>query len=228
MKEQKKIRIALDGPAAAGKSTVAKKIAEQLGFIYIDTGAMYRTLTYKALKNEIDPKNGKELSALLLNTVIELKPGEEGQRVFLDGEEVTREIRQQEITLNVSDVALHQEVREEMVRRQQALVEEGGIVMDGRDIGTAVIPDAELKVFMIASADERARRRLEDHKKQGIQSDFEQLKKEIEKRDMIDSTREVSPLKKADDAIELDTTSMTIDEVVEKVTHLAEERGGIL
>ncbi|TFE03208.1 (d)CMP kinase [Jeotgalibacillus salarius] len=221
---KKNIRIALDGPAAAGKSTAAKKIAENLGFIYIDTGAMYRTLTYKAIKNKVDPKNEQELYNLLMNTVIELKPGKEGQLVFLDGQEVTAEIRQQEITKNVSDVALHKLVRSEMVRRQQELVKNGGIVMDGRDIGTAVIPDAELKIFMSATADERARRRFEEHKIQGITSDFEQLKAEIEKRDHIDSTRAVSPLIKAKDAIELDTTHMSISDVVKKVMTLAADR----
>ncbi|MFB1080807.1 (d)CMP kinase [Jeotgalibacillus sp. JSM ZJ347] len=225
---KKNIRIALDGPAAAGKSTAAKKIAEKLGFIYIDTGAMYRTLTYKALKNQIEPKNEQELYTLLMNTVIELKPGSDGQLVFLDGEEVTSEIRQQDVTKNVSDVALHQLVRTEMVRRQQELVKNGGIVMDGRDIGTAVIPDAELKVFMSATAEERAKRRYEEHKKQGIHSDFNQLKAEIEQRDHIDSTRAVSPLVKAHDAVELDTTHMSISDVVNKVTALAAERGATI
>ncbi|AJD91320.1 cytidylate kinase [Jeotgalibacillus malaysiensis] len=227
MNNTKKIRIALDGPAAAGKSTAAKKIAEKLGFIYIDTGAMYRTLTYKALKNQIDPKNEQELYNLLLNTVIELKPGIDGQLVYLDGKEVTTEIRQQDVTQNVSDVALHQLVRSEMVRRQQELVKNGGIVMDGRDIGTAVIPDAELKIFMSATAEERARRRFEEHQKQGIESDLHVLQAEIEKRDHIDSTRAVSPLVKAEDAIELDTTHMSISEVVNKVTELAADRGAV-
>ncbi|KIL48948.1 cytidylate kinase [Jeotgalibacillus alimentarius] len=221
------IRIALDGPAAAGKSTAAKKIAEKLGFIYIDTGAMYRTLTLKAVNQQVDPKNEQALYNLLMNTVIELKPGEDGQLVFLDGREVTREIREQQVTKHVSDVALHKAVRSEMVKRQQNLLKNGGIVMDGRDIGTAVIPDAELKVFMSATAEERARRRFEEHQSQGIQSDLQQLKSEIEERDFIDSTREVSPLTKAEDAIELDTTHMTIDEVVNKVTELAAERGAL-
>ncbi|MFD2913016.1 (d)CMP kinase [Jeotgalibacillus terrae] len=221
------IRIALDGPAAAGKSTAAKKIAEKLGFIYIDTGAMYRTLTLKAVNQQIDPKNEQALYDLLMNTVIELKPGEDGQLVFLDGKEVTRDIREQRVTKHVSDVALHKAVRSEMVKRQQKLLKNGGIVMDGRDIGTAVIPDAELKIFMSATAEERARRRFEEHQSQGIKSDLQQLKSEIEERDYIDSTREVSPLTKAEDAIELDTTHMSIDEVVNKVTELAAGRGAV-
>lgn len=227
MKENiKKMRIALDGPAAAGKSTVAKKIAERLGFVYIDTGAMYRTLTYKAVKNGIDVESEKELTDLLLNTIIELKPGESGQRVYLDGKEVTGEIRSHEVTKNVSSVAKHAGVRKEMVARQQQLVQNGAVVMDGRDIGTHVIPDAEVKIFMIASAEERARRRFEEHQRQGIESNLEQLKREIEDRDHLDSTRTASPLKKADDAIELDTTSMDIESVVDSIILLVEKRGG--
>ncbi|WP_240732984.1 (d)CMP kinase [Jeotgalibacillus sp. S-D1] len=220
------MRIALDGPAAAGKSTVAKKLAEKLGFVYIDTGAMYRTLTYKAIINGIDVENEKELKDVLLNTIIELKPGEHGQRVYLDGREVTEEIRSNAVTNNVSTVAKHADVRKEMVERQQQLVESGGIVMDGRDIGTHVIPDAEIKIFMIASAKERARRRFEEHQKQGIESNIDQLQREIEQRDHLDSTRIVSPLKKAEDAIELDTTTMDIDSVVDSILSLVRKRGG--
>ncbi|KIL48078.1 (d)CMP kinase [Jeotgalibacillus campisalis] len=227
MKEKRsKIRIALDGPAAAGKSTIAKVLAEELGFIYIDTGAMYRTLTYKAIQLKIDVENEKELSNLLLNTLIELIPGAKGQRVFLDGQEVTEKIRSNEVTSQVSMVAKHKTVRDEMVKRQQKLVEDGGIVMDGRDIGTHVIPDAEIKVFMLASVEERARRRFEDHKKQGIKSSLETLQKEIEERDFLDSTRAASPLQKAEDAVELDTTSMNIEEVVKTILHLVDTRGG--
>ncbi|TDL34718.1 (d)CMP kinase [Jeotgalibacillus sp. S-D1] len=225
-KNWKKMRIALDGPAAAGKSTVAKKLAEKLGFVYIDTGAMYRTLTYKAIINGIDVENEKELKDVLLNTIIELKPGEHGQRVYLDGREVTEEIRSNAVTNNVSTVAKHADVRKEMVERQQQLVESGGIVMDGRDIGTHVIPDAEIKIFMIASAKERARRRFEEHQKQGIESNIDQLQREIEQRDHLDSTRIVSPLKKAEDAIELDTTTMDIDSVVDSILSLVRKRGG--
>ncbi|MDG5470662.1 (d)CMP kinase [Jeotgalibacillus sp. ET6] len=229
MKEKRNnIRIALDGPAAAGKSTIAKRLAEKLGFIYIDTGAMYRTLTYKAIQQNIDVENEEELTKLLLNTHIELIPGETGQRVFLDGQEVTEKIRSNEVTSQVSMTAKHKSVRAEMVRRQQKLVEDGGIVMDGRDIGTHVIPDAEVKVFMVASVEERARRRFEDHKNHGIKSSLEGLQKEIAERDHLDSTRAESPLRKAQDAVELDTTSMKIDEVVETIMHLVNTRGGLV
>ncbi|WP_437342317.1 (d)CMP kinase [Jeotgalibacillus marinus] len=220
------MRIALDGPAAAGKSTVAKQLAERLGFVYIDTGAMYRTLTYKAINKGVNLENEQELTRLLLNTIIELEAGDLGQRVFLDGKEVTQEIRSIEVTNMVSKVAKHAGVRKEMVKRQQQLVENGGIVMDGRDIGTHVIPDAEVKVFMVASAEERARRRHEEHKKQGIESNLQQLQREIEERDHLDSTRAVSPLIKAEDAIEMDTTLMNIQSVVNEIILLVEKRGG--
>jgi cytidylate kinase len=224
MKHQ--ISIAIDGPAAAGKSTVAKIIAEKLSYIYIDTGAMYRALTYKALKNGIDPNDEGKLIAMLKNTQIELRKTEEGQFVFLDGEDVTKQIRTNEVTNLVSIVAKHRQVRQEMVRRQQALAQNGGVVMDGRDIGTHVLPNAEVKVFLLASVEERARRRHEENLAKGFDSDFEKLKEEIALRDKIDSEREVAPLRKAEDAVVIDTTSLSIEDVVNKILDLAYERIG--
>jgi cytidylate kinase len=224
MKHQ--ISIAIDGPAAAGKSTVAKIIAEKLSYIYIDTGAMYRALTYKALKNGIDPNDEGKLIAMLKNTQIELRKAEEGQFVFLDGEDVTKQIRTNEVTNLVSIVAKHRQVRQEMVRRQQALAQNGGVVMDGRDIGTHVLPNAEVKVFLLASVEERARRRHEENLAKGFDSDFEKLKEEIALRDKIDSEREVAPLRKAEDAVVIDTTSLSIEDVVNKILDLAYERIG--
>ncbi|MGE8204348.1 (d)CMP kinase [Heyndrickxia sp. NPDC080065] len=221
---KKNIRIAIDGPAAAGKSTVAKIVAEKLSFIYIDTGAMYRALTLKANKNGIDINNEAALADLLGVTKIELKPGENGQLVFVDGVNVSKEIRESKVTNSVSNVSKHRLVREEMVRRQQAFAKDGGVVMDGRDIGTHVIPDAELKIFLLASVEERAERRHAENLLKGYPSDLEQLRKEIELRDKIDSEREVAPLKKAEDALEIDTTSLSIEDVVNKIMHLANER----
>lgn len=220
----KKIRIAIDGPAAAGKSTVAKIVAENLSYIYIDTGAMYRSLTFKAIENGIDIDNEAALADLLRATTIELKPGEVGQLVFVDGKNVTNEIRQTTVTNSVSNVSKHRLVREDMVSRQQALAKDGGVVMDGRDIGTHVIPDAELKIFLLASVDERAERRHNENISKGIPSDLNRLKQEIEQRDKLDSEREVSPLRKAEDALIIDTTSMTIDDVVKNIMNLANER----
>ncbi|MGG3913604.1 (d)CMP kinase [Rossellomorea vietnamensis] len=225
MDELKKLRIAIDGPAAAGKSTVAKIVAGKLSYLYIDTGAMYRSLTYKALSNNVDLHDENELNQLLSETTIELEPSEVGQLVFLDGNDVTEEIRQASVTNSVSHVAVHSGVREEMVKRQQLLAKEGAVVMDGRDIGTHVIPDAEIKVFLLASVDERAQRRHEENLSKGYPSDLEQLKEEIARRDKIDSEREVAPLKKAEDATEIDTTSLSISEVVDQIMLLVERKG---
>jgi cytidylate kinase len=218
------IRIAIDGPAGAGKSTVAKQVAENLSYIYIDTGAMYRAVTLKAIQSSIDLHDGPELKRMLDETTVELIKNDEGQTVYLDGQDVSEEIRTQEVTNNVSFVARLAEVREDLVRRQQLLAEKGGVVMDGRDIGTHVLPNAELKVFLIASADERARRRFEENKLKGFEMNLEQLKQEILLRDKRDSERAFAPLKKADDAIELDTTAMSIQDVVAKILDLAGER----
>lgn len=221
-----KISIAIDGPAAAGKSTVAKIIAEKLSYIYIDTGAMYRAITYKALQSKCELSDESALNELLANTKIDLLPGEKGQLVFLDGQEVTNEIRSAEVTNQVSIVAKHRLIRKEMVKRQQQFGANGGVVMDGRDIGTHVLPDAEIKVFLLASVQERAERRYQENLEKGFPADLEKLKQEIAARDKLDSEREVAPLKKAEDAVEIDTTSLSIEEVVEKILALAEERIG--
>lgn len=223
---RKRLSIAIDGPAAAGKSTVAKIVAETLGYIYIDTGAMYRALTYKAIKEGVDLNNEKAMITLLHETEIELLPGETGQKVLLDGAEVTGEIRTSEVTNSVSFAAVHEQVRKEMVKRQQMFAVDGGVVMDGRDIGTHVLPNAEVKVFLLASVHERAQRRHTENLKKGFASDFEKLKEEIAARDKIDSEREVAPLKKAEDASVIDTTSLTIQDVVNKIMALALERIG--
>ncbi|MBN6888403.1 CMP/dCMP kinase [Cytobacillus horneckiae] len=220
----RKISIAIDGPAAAGKSTVAKIIAEKLNYIYIDTGAMYRALTYKAIMNNIDFNSERELISLLKETKIELLPSDEGQLIYLDGKDVTTEIRTSEVTNSVSTVSMHKLVREEMVRRQQSFGLDGGVVMDGRDIGTHVLPQAEVKVFLLASVEERAARRHVENVNKGFSSDLEQLKQEIANRDKLDSEREIAPLKKADDAVEMDTTSLSIHQVVDKIMSLVDER----
>ena len=224
MKNQ--ISIAIDGPAAAGKSTVAKIVAEQLNYIYIDTGAMYRALTYKALQEQISLEDENKLLGILQVTTIELLSRNNSQLIYLDGKNVTNEIRTSEVTNSVSIVAKHKLIREEMVRRQQSFAENGGVVMDGRDIGTHVLPFAEVKIFLLASVDERAIRRHTENIRKGFPSDLERLKEEISTRDKLDSEREVAPLKKAKDAIEIDTTSLSINQVVEKIMLLANERIG--
>lgn len=222
--EQKKLSVAIDGPAAAGKSTVAKIIAEDYSYIYIDTGAMYRALTFKALQEGIDLKDEKAVADILSKMKIELHPSKDGQLVMINGENVSDVIRTNEVTNNVSFVAMHSLVREEMLKRQRQLAIEGGVVMDGRDIGTHVLPNAELKIFLRASVEERAKRRHEENVKKGFSSNYEQLKQEIANRDKLDSERKVAPLKKAEDAIEIDTTALSIQDVVRKIEDYLEER----
>lgn len=221
---KKQMQIAIDGPAAAGKSTVAKIIAEKLSYIYIDTGAMYRALTYKALQAHADLEDAGQLLSLLCESVIDLQPGEAGQLVFLDGQDVTNEIRTNEVTKAVSLVAKHAPVRAEMVRRQQAFAKKRGVVMDGRDIGTHVLPEAEVKIFLKASVEERAKRRHMENISKGFSSNIEKLKEEIVLRDKMDSEREAAPLRKADGAIELDTTSLSIMDVVNQIISVVKER----
>ncbi|MGP4041355.1 (d)CMP kinase [Gracilibacillus sp. D59] len=218
---EKEIAIAIDGPAAAGKSTVAKIVAKKLGYIYIDTGAMYRSLTFSVIKNQIDINNADLVIEHLHNITIDINSN---QQVFINHENVTDAIRTEEVTKNVSAIASIPEVREEMVKRQQKLAEKRAVVMDGRDIGTQVIPDAEVKVFLVASVKERAERRHAENLQKGFPSDLDQIKRDIEKRDKMDSERAVSPLKKAPGAKEIDTTSLSIDEVAEKILSLVNSK----
>lgn len=220
----KSIQIALDGPAAAGKSTIAKIVAEKLGYVYIDTGAMYRAITLKALNAGVDLASDEETGKLLMDTQIDLQPSENGQLVFLDGKNVTEDIRSQPVTKSVSQMAAHESVRKRMVELQQELASGRGVVMDGRDIGTHVLPEAQLKVFMSATVEERARRRYEENKIRGYETPLEDLQKEIAARDKMDSERIVSPLRQADDALYLDTTNLTIEQAAADILKLAEER----
>lgn len=222
---ERKFQIAIDGPAAAGKSTVAKIVAGHLGFVYIDTGAMYRSLTYKALVTGTATDEGGALKRLLDQTEIRLCQSSGGQKVFLDGEDVTERIRFKDVTENVSLVSSFPEVRAEMVRRQRLLAECSSVVMDGRDIGTRVLPNASLKIFLIASVEERAARRFKEEEAKGRKPSFDALKQAIALRDRTDMERKASPLVQAPDAIALDTTALSIEEVVEKILKLAEERG---
>lgn len=217
MRDKNIAAIAIDGPAAAGKSTVAKIVAKKLTFIYIDTGAMYRALTLKAINQGLDFTDEESILNILLNTKIELISDENEQRVILDGKDVTDEIRYHDVSRNVSQIAKITSVRKEMLKRQRALAHNLGVVMDGRDIGTHVLPEAEVKIFLVASVEERAKRRHEENISKGLPSDLEQLKKEIEQRDEIDSNRETAPLIKAKDAVEVNTTTLSIDEVVARI-----------
>ncbi|MFD2640334.1 (d)CMP kinase [Piscibacillus salipiscarius] len=218
------MRIAIDGPAAAGKSTVAKIIAKKLEYVYIDTGAMYRALTWMALNTNTDVHDENRLSDLADRCNIMFKNRSSGQEVYINDQNITNEIRDHDVTNHVSYVAQHGKVREKLVEMQQQLAEEGNVVMDGRDIGTFVLPNAEIKIFLIASVEERAERRHKENIEKGFDSDLEQLKEEIRRRDEIDSQREVAPLVKADDAIEIDTTNKSIDEVADQILSLVHSK----
>ena len=220
----KKISIAIDGPASSGKSTVAKMIAKNMKYIYCDTGAMYRAITYLALQYHVAFDNDVALVQLIEQYPISFKSNESSQRVYVGKEEVTEAIRQSDVTNSVSIVAKQSKVRENLVTIQREIGEFGGVVMDGRDIGTAVLPNAEVKIFLIASVEERAQRRYKENIEKGILTDFNTLKAEIEKRDYIDSTRLISPLIKAKDAIQIDTTGMTIEEVVQAIENVIKDK----
>jgi cytidylate kinase len=220
-----KTRIAIDGPAGAGKSTVARAVAKKLGLAYLDTGAMYRAVTLAALRKKANLYDNKVLESLTAGLVIDIKSAEDGQNIiYLNGEDVTAAIRLPEVSRHVSIVARCAEVREILVQKQKEIGRRGNIVMDGRDIGTNVMPDAEYKIFLTASLEERARRRMFELREKGEHIELEQMIKEIEARDKIDTERECSPLRQADDAILVDTTNMTIAEVVDKIVDIVAGR----
>jgi cytidylate kinase len=210
--------IAIDGPAGAGKSTVAKILAKKLGFLYIDTGAMYRALTLKAIETKIDTQDTTRLIAMANNINIDLGNEQDGSlRIFLDGRDVSGPIRQPNITRLVSDIAKIKEVREVMLGLQRRLGKLKSSVLDGRDIGTVVFPDADKKFYIDAQFPERVRRRYKELKEQGEDVTLKDIEDDLRNRDTIDSTREFAPLKKAEDAVYIDTTNMTIEEVVDRV-----------
>ena len=208
--------IAIDGPAGAGKSTIAKLVAQKLSMIYIDTGAMYRAFTYALIKKEVDCKDLKAVISLLDQTDIDFKE----DRIFLNNLDVSDVIRSKDVTSNVSEVSAIIEVREKLVSMQRKIASEKNSVLDGRDIGTVVFPDADLKIFLIASVKVRATRRYNEVVSYDINADINEIEKSIEQRDFYDSNREASPLKKADDAIEIDTSNLTINEVVDEILTL--------
>lgn len=214
------MNIAIDGPAGAGKSTVARKVAEQLGYVYIDTGSMYRAVTLIAQRAGVTADQTAKLAELVRSLEIELEPGEQGQSVFVNGENVTALIRTREVTLQVSHFAANETVREVLGIMQRKLAERKGVVMDGRDIGSHVLPNAELKIFLTASVKERALRRYREvSDSQSVT--LAQLEAEIAERDRLDEQRDISPLICASDAVVLDSTAMTIDEVIYAIVKLS-------
>ena len=217
------LQIAIDGPASAGKSTVAKLVAKKLGYVYCDTGAMYRATTYAAKKNHVAYDDDQGLKEMLEKTEIRFVPAEPEQKVFVNETEVTKTIRLPEIANNVSTVSAQKSVRADLTERQRMIAEQGGIVMDGRDIGTTVLPNAEVKIFLVASVHERAVRRFKENVEKGIDTPLDVLEKEIEERDYKDSHRKISPLTQAKDAVLVDTTSLSIEEVVAKIMEIIEK-----
>lgn len=217
---KKNISVAIDGPSAAGKSTIAKMVAKKENFIYIDTGAMYRCVAYYCLTQKIDLNDEKAVEQAIEHIQIRLTPD---NKVYLNDEDVSNQIRQDQVSLGASCVSKYQAVRSFLVDEQRKMAKAGNVILDGRDIGTVVLPNADLKIYQIASVETRAKRRYLENLERGLDSDLETIKKEIEERDYQDTHREISPLKKAEDAIELDTSSLTLEEVVEQVLTLIQK-----
>lgn len=219
----KKIAIAIDGPAAAGKSTIAKKVASYFNFVYIDTGAMYRAFTWYVLNKGIDPQNEEKCNALIPEIKVRLTNKAE---VFVNDIDVTLAIRQPDVSGNVSYIASYAKIRAALTEEQREMAKINDVVMDGRDIGSYVLPKAQVKIFQTASVKVRAYRRFLENKEKGITTTLQEIEDEIAMRDHIDSTRAAAPLVKAGDAIELDTDNMSIDEVVAFVINIVEEKLG--
>lgn len=213
--KRNKISVAIDGPAGAGKSSVAKKVAENLGYVYIDTGAMYRTVAVWAIEKGLDTKSDKDKIVKSVNDIkIDIKYEDGIQKMFLDGKDVSDRIRKNDASMGASDVATIPEVRERLVDMQREMASFGGVIVDGRDIGTVVLPNAELKIFLTASVEERALRRYKEYVQKGIDCNLDKIREDVIKRDENDTNREVSPLRRSDDAVLFDTTEKEFDAVV--------------
>lgn len=217
----KKIKIAIDGPSAAGKSTLAKIIAEKLQYVYIDTGAMYRCVAYYIITKGIDMDNEQAVVDALQDIHITM---DANHKIYLNGQDVSNEIRTNEVSMGASRVSSYEAVRTFLVDQQRQMAATGGVILDGRDIGTVVMPNAELKIYQVASVETRSMRRYLENKEQGIPCDLKTISDEIAQRDYQDSNREYSPLKQAKDAIVLDTSNLTLDAVVAKVMKLVEQQ----
>lgn len=212
------MKVAIDGPAGAGKSSIARAVSQKLGFVYIDTGAMYRAVAVYAIENGIEIKEESFTKDILEKIKIDIAYTDGVQRIFLCGKDVSERIREADASLGASNVAVIPAVRLKLVELQRSLAEKNSVIMDGRDIGTYVLPNAEVKIFLTASSDVRAKRRLSEMKENGIEADFETVKRDIEYRDKNDSERKFAPLKQAEDATLVDTSDMTIEEVIDRVT----------
>ncbi len=219
----KKINIAIDGPSAAGKSTIADVLAERLMYTHLDTGAMYRAVALKAMREKIALDDEEKIVAMIEEMKLEMSAD---GRVILEAEDVSEAIRADEISMGASDVSRLEGCRKALVKMQQEICREGGYILDGRDIGTVVLKDAPVKIYLVASAEARAQRRMLQNQQKGLEADYETILEDIKKRDYQDMHREHSPLTKAEDAIEIDTSDMTIDEVADAVMKIVEEKAG--
>lgn len=217
------LTVAIDGPASSGKSTVAKQIAKKLNLIYIDTGAMYRSVTLYIMQAGIDVKDEDSVAKELDNISITFQTENDQQRVILNDIDVTEAIRSIEVTNNVSLISSYRAVREALVNQQRELAHSTAVIMDGRDIGTVVLPDASVKIFLKASPEERAKRRTKEYKQKGIIKEYHQILEDIKQRDKFDSTREISPLRQATDAVVIDSTALNIQEVVKEIIKLTKK-----
>ena len=220
----KKIAIAIDGPAGAGKSSISKVVANELGYLYIDTGSMYRGVTWAVLDSQIDVKDQAAVEALLPSLDLTMEPTDTAFKVFVRGEDITDYIRQQKINENVSTIASYKGVRQYLVERQQAMASVGGVILDGRDIGSVVLPNAELKIYLTASVEARAMRRYLEVKGTTNEQSLEDIKISVMQRDKMDKTRKESPLIQVEDAILVDSSNMTFDETVAYILHLVREQ----
>lgn len=218
------MKIAIDGPAGAGKSTISKEVAKKLGYIYIDTGAMYRAVGLAAVRKGIDTKDADGVSSILDDIDITISHDKTGQRIYLNSEDVSEAIRMPEISVAASNVATIVSVRKKLVAIQRELAEKTDVVMDGRDIGTYVLPDAEAKIYLTASVEERATRRYKELCEKGVECDLESVKADMEYRDKNDSGRDFAPLKAAEDSVIVDSTDMSIEQTIDKICSIAEER----
>lgn len=218
----KEFIVTVDGPAGSGKSTIAKIIAKKYGFTYLDTGAMYRMIALYALENSIDLQDSKAIETMLKNTKLDIV----GNQFFLNGKDVSDEIRTPRVSAIVSPVSAIKEVRVKLVDLQREISKGKSVILDGRDIGTVVFPSGDVKIYLVASPEERAKRRLKEYEEKGVEADYESVLASIKERDFIDSTRKEGPLKKAEDAHEIDSSTMSIDEVVEVISKYIDEKIG--
>ena len=225
MDAQQRVTVAIDGPAGSGKSTVSREVARRLGYAYVDTGAMYRAVALLGLRRRIDPADQDGFISEAASAEMEFRVGADGQRFFVNGEDVTDEVRRPEVGKLSSPVSAIPNVRKYLTETQRRMARDGGVVMEGRDIGTVVCPNAEVKVFVTASEEERARRRFLELKAKGVEANLEEVRAAIAERDRRDSSRAVAPLTKAPDAVELVTDGLSIDEVVARIIDLVRKAG---